>query len=46
MDGALRSADEHPVRFDLLTENPVFKPFRYPWAYEAVGPLWWRAKSG
>jgi ribonucleoside-diphosphate reductase beta chain len=27
--------DEHPVRFDLLTENPVYKPFRYPWAYEA-----------
>ncbi len=22
-------------RFDLLTENPVYKPFRYPWAYEA-----------
>jgi ribonucleoside-diphosphate reductase beta chain len=21
--------------FDLLTENPVYKPFRYPWAYEA-----------
>ena len=20
---------------DLLTENPVYKPFRYPWAYEA-----------
>jgi hypothetical protein len=19
---------------------------QYPWAYEAVGPLWWRAKSG
>jgi len=29
------SADEQPVRFDLLTENPVYKPFRYPWAYEA-----------
>jgi ribonucleoside-diphosphate reductase beta chain len=28
-------ADEHPVKFDLLTENPVYKPFRYPWAYEA-----------
>jgi ribonucleoside-diphosphate reductase beta chain len=27
--------DETPVRFDLLTENPVYKPFRYPWAYEA-----------
>jgi ribonucleoside-diphosphate reductase beta chain len=26
---------EAPVRFDLLTENPVYKPFRYPWAYEA-----------
>ena len=24
-----------PVRFDLLTENPVYKPFRYPWAYES-----------
>ncbi len=22
-------------RHDLLTENPVYKPFRYPWAYEA-----------
>ncbi len=22
-------------RLDLLTENPVYKPFRYPWAYEA-----------
>jgi len=30
-----QAADEHPVRFDLLTENPVYKPFRYPWAYEA-----------
>ncbi len=30
-----RSADEHKVSFDLLTENPVYKPFRYPWAYEA-----------
>ncbi len=28
-------ASEAPVRFDLLTENPVYKPFRYPWAYEA-----------
>ena len=27
--------DELPVRFDLLTANPVYKPFRYPWAYEA-----------
>jgi ribonucleoside-diphosphate reductase beta chain len=23
------------IRLDLLTENPVYKPFRYPWAYEA-----------
>ena len=23
------------IRQDLLTENPVYKPFRYPWAYEA-----------
>ncbi len=23
------------IRHDLLTENPVYKPFRYPWAYEA-----------
>jgi ribonucleoside-diphosphate reductase beta chain len=35
MDGTRHAADEHPVRFDLLTENPVYKPFRYPWAYEA-----------
>ena len=35
MDGLRPAADEHPVRFDLLTENPVYKPFRYPWAYEA-----------
>ena len=26
---------ETPIRFDLLTENPVYKPFRYPWAYDA-----------
>ena len=26
---------ETPTKFDLLTENPVYKPFRYPWAYEA-----------
>ncbi len=24
-----------PIHLDLLTENPVYKPFRYPWAYEA-----------
>ena len=35
MDGTIPSHDEHKVRFDLLTENPVYKPFRYPWAYEA-----------
>jgi ribonucleoside-diphosphate reductase beta chain len=23
------------ARLDLLTENPVYKPFRYPWAYDA-----------
>ena len=27
--------DELPVKFDLLTSNPVYKPFRDPWAYEA-----------
>ena len=32
-DGIVR--DELPVKFDLLTSNPVYKPFRYPWAYEA-----------
>ena len=32
---ATHARDELPVRFDLLTENPVYKPFRYPWAYEA-----------
>jgi len=25
----------HDKPIDLLTENPVYKPFRYPWAYEA-----------
>jgi len=29
------SANGIPVRFGLLTENPVYKPFRYPWAYDA-----------
>ncbi|GBR04763.1 ribonucleotide-diphosphate reductase subunit beta [Acetobacter oeni] len=24
-----------PEKFDLLTANPVYKPFRYPWAYDA-----------
>ncbi len=38
MNGARKGGhapDEFPVRFDLLTENPVYKPFRYPWAYDA-----------
>ncbi len=35
MDGIMHTPDETPVRFDLLTENPVYKPFRYPWAHEA-----------
>jgi ribonucleoside-diphosphate reductase beta chain len=34
MDG-MSTGDAFPDRFDLLTENPVYKPFRYPWAYEA-----------
>ncbi|MCS6892781.1 MAG: ribonucleotide-diphosphate reductase subunit beta [Rhodovarius sp.] len=29
------ATDEAPARMDLLTANPVYKPFRYPWAYEA-----------
>ncbi|MGX9964942.1 ribonucleotide-diphosphate reductase subunit beta [Roseomonas sp. F4] len=33
-DDAMPGA-ELPIRFDLLTANPVYKPFRYPWAYEA-----------
>ncbi|APH54143.1 Ribonucleoside-diphosphate reductase beta chain [Granulibacter bethesdensis] len=32
---APRAEQDVPVHFDLLTENPVYKPFRYPWAYEA-----------
>ena len=35
MDGITRTTGELPVKFDLLTENPVYKPFRYPWAYDA-----------
>jgi ribonucleoside-diphosphate reductase beta chain len=35
MPDGIISPDEHPVRFDLLTANPVYKPFRYPWAYDA-----------
>ena len=37
MDG-MQSAPppEKPAKqMNLLTENPVYKPFRYPWAYEA-----------
>ena len=38
MDGTILPA-QHAApterRMDLLTENPVYKPFRYPWAYEA-----------
>ena len=35
MDGSIISTNDLPRRLDLLTENPVYKPFRYPWAYEA-----------
>jgi ribonucleoside-diphosphate reductase beta chain len=35
MDVTVPTQDELPVRFDLMTENPVYKPFRYPWAYDA-----------
>ena len=35
MDGHVIAAPVTERRLDLLTENPVFKPFRYPWAYEA-----------
>ncbi len=34
MDGMLPTPAPEK-RLDLLTENPVYKPFRYPWAYEA-----------
>ena len=34
MDGSIQPATPSQ-RLDLLTENPVYKPFRYPWAYEA-----------
>ena len=27
--------DQPVTRLDLLTANPVYKPFRYPWAYDA-----------
>jgi ribonucleoside-diphosphate reductase beta chain len=26
---------EGEPHFDLLTSNPIYKPFRYPWAYDA-----------
>jgi ribonucleoside-diphosphate reductase beta chain len=26
---------DQPEKMDLLTANPVYKPFRYPWAYDA-----------
>ena len=35
MPAYVPSIDQIPVKLDLLTENPVYKPFRYPWAYEA-----------
>jgi len=35
MDGSILPVTPAPRHLDLLTENPVYKPFRYPWAYEA-----------
>ena len=35
MTDAQIAAANSPVAINLLTENPVYKPFRYPWAYEA-----------
>lgn len=32
MNGSSQASGQ---QMNLLTENPVFKPFRYPWAYEA-----------
>ena len=34
MDGSIQPSPA-PQQMSLLTENPVYKPFRYPWAYEA-----------
>ncbi len=34
-DDARFTQDDLSPRFDLLTANPVYKPFRYPWAYDA-----------
>lgn len=31
----LPSAPESEIEANLLVENPVYKPFRYPWAYDA-----------
>jgi ribonucleoside-diphosphate reductase beta chain len=33
--GTRGALHQHPISFDLLTANPVYKPFRYPWAYDA-----------
>jgi ribonucleoside-diphosphate reductase beta chain len=37
MDGSIlpQPQQEPTKQMNLLTENPVYKPFRYPWAYEA-----------
>ena len=35
MDGSPAPSTNHAPQMNLLTENPVYKPFRYPWAYEA-----------
>src|ERR1700722_11330266 len=35
MTDAQIAAANSPIAINLLTENPVYKPFRYPWAYEA-----------
>ena len=35
MDTSPPGAQQHTPVLDLLAENPVYKPFRYPWAYEA-----------
>ncbi len=35
MPDGIFTTDDQPQRMDLLTANPVYKPFRYPWAYEA-----------
>jgi ribonucleoside-diphosphate reductase beta chain len=35
MTDAQVAAASSTVATNLLTENPVYKPFRYPWAYEA-----------